>query len=259
MFFDQSVEADARGSDCAGQIPETRRGFLSRLGELLFPSGIYCVACGNVIDETSPYALCDRCLREIDWNTGKVCAKCGKSLEVGRAEDRDAHEEGVPGAGSDTLCFDCEAGDRVFRRGYACVTYAGPAREIVRALKYRDRAYIAERLAEIMRDRILDEIDAETGEVFAPDLILPVPMYIIKKRKRGYDQAILMARRLALWLRIPCEERCLVRREATAVMSGLSRDARRRNVRDAFALREGAADRVAGRRVLLVDDVFTTG
>jgi ComF family protein len=129
----------------------------------------------------------------------------------------------------------------------------------VRALKYKDRAYIAEKAAEMMRDRILVEIDEETGEVFSPDVILPVPMHIKKRRKRGYDQAALIAKRLARCMNVPYDEYCIARKKQTSVMSSLSRDERKRNLVGAFGLAVGAAERVEGKDVLLVDDVFTTG
>jgi ComF family protein len=232
-------------------------GFFERAAELIFPSNIYCIACGNAIDATRAYALCDRCMNEIEWNTGKVCAKCGRSIENDRTGDEapEAEPSGEQGA----LCFDCEATSHVFRKGYACVTYSGNAKEIVRSLKYRDNPYIAEKLAKIMWERIREEIDEETGEVFTPDLILPVPMHIIKRRKRGYDQAVLMARRLSARMEVPCDENCIIRSDATSVMSSLGRSERKFNVSGAFSLAEGAEARVAGKDLLLVDDVFTTG
>ncbi|MDR1953361.1 MAG: ComF family protein [Clostridiales Family XIII bacterium] len=232
-------------------------GFFKRAAELIFPSNIYCIACGNVVDETRVYALCDKCMNELAWNTGKVCAKCGKSLENDRAdgEATDTESSGV----RDELCFDCQKASHAFRKGYACVTYAGNAKEIVRSLKYRDNPYIAEKLAKIMWERIREEIDEETGEVFTLDLILPVPMHIMKRRKRGYDQAVLIARRLSERMEIPCDENCIIRDGETAVMSSLGRSERKLNVSDAFSMACGAAERVAGKNILLVDDVFTTG
>jgi ComF family protein len=223
-----------------------------RISEWVFPSNIYCIACGSVIDATAPYALCDGCVRAFAWNTGRVCAKCGKSLEgILRADEADGRAAG--------LCFDCEAAGRVFGKGYSCVTYEGNARETVRALKYRDQAHIADKLAEMMWDRIRSAADAETGEMCAPDLIIPVPMHIIKRRKRGYDQAALIAKRLAARMGLPYDERCIARSGQTSVMSSLRRDERKRNVHDMFALAGDAEKRVAGKDILLVDDVFTTG
>ncbi|MDR0851583.1 MAG: double zinc ribbon domain-containing protein, partial [Clostridiales Family XIII bacterium] len=60
--------------------------WLNKAAETLFPSALYCIACGNLIDETRPYALCDSCAREIGWITGSVCGKCGKALSIEDAE-----------------------------------------------------------------------------------------------------------------------------------------------------------------------------
>jgi ComF family protein len=227
------------------------------LKNLFFPSDVYCAACGNLIDGTRPYALCDRCVREIEWLTGDVrtCAVCGKALSP--------HRTGG-------VCADCREWGRGFDRGLSCCVYAGRARDLVRAMKYRDAAWIARGVAEAMYDRWVQLAEGgclpqaiEAGPV-QPDLVVPVPMTAAKRRRRGYDQAALVARRFAQLIDAPFAGDVLVRNRDTAVMSGLGAFERRANMAGAFAIDPYArklieAGELAPGDVLLIDDVFTTG
>lgn len=88
------------------------------------------------------------------------------------------------------------------------------------------------------------------------DVIIPVPLHRDRHRKRGFNQAALLAKELSRQVNIPMDEAMLTRHRPTASQIGLDFDERRRNVRHAF---RSAADGLAGRRVLLVDDVYTSG
>jgi competence protein ComFC len=225
---------------------------------LFFPGNIYCAACGNLIDDTRPYALCDRCVREIAWHTGDTCDICGKALAP--------HRTGG-------VCRECRERGRAFDRGISCCAYTGRARDLVRAMKYRDSAWIAEKLAEAMYDRWL-QLEAERTaqnsrirhEPSAVPIIIPVPMSEMKRRSRGYDQAEVIARRLARLIGAPFADDILRRKRDTAVMSSLGAYERRANMADAFEIYPHIQDLIdegeweaAPADVMLVDDVFTTG
>jgi ComF family protein len=89
------------------------------------------------------------------------------------------------------------------------------------------------------------------------DAVVPVPLHWIRRRGRGYDQALLLAKDFSRRVGVPVEEGVLRRRRATKPQTELGRDERRENVRDAFEARRPEA--VKGRTILLVDDVCTTG
>src|SRR5205823_10665409 len=123
----------------------------------------------------------------------------------------------------------------------------GPLERVLHALKFERHDFydapLAELMAEVLRDRDFDAV-------------VPVPMHPARERRRGYNQAELLARALARRIGIRCDTTLLVRRGADRrAQSTLSRAARAANVRGAFA----ATPRAAGRRVLLVDDICTTG
>jgi ComF family protein len=127
--------------------------------------------------------------------------------------------------------------------------YRGSLASVLRALKFRRHDFFAAPLAELMHDRLGGRGD------FAFDAIVPVPMHRAKLRRRGYNQAELLARSLAARLRVRCEAPLLARTGERATQSRLNRLERRANVRGAFA----ASPRAEGRSILIVDDVCTTG
>ncbi len=137
----------------------------------------------------------------------------------------------------------------VIERAQAVGLHDGVLRSIVHAIKYEGRRSLASPVASLMRERC--------GWVLQDaDLVVPVPLHRRKKRARGFNQAIDLARRLGLPL-----HRALRRTRATASQTGLAADERRRNVRGAFApsrLR-WRTQGIDGRIVVLVDDVSTTG
>lgn len=217
------------------------KGILSALGEgfldLIYPSNIYCISCGNIIDDSRPYALCDVCVRSLKWANGKTCDRCGKRLQEGYGSD---------------LCTDCADMQHSFEKGFTCVEYGAAERELLHRFKYKDQAYLGRKLAEIMYDRIrIEELEA--------DLILSVPMFKKKEKKRGYNQAEVMAKSLAKYMERPYARKLLTRIVETEAMSRLSALGRRRNIREVFSVPRDKIDQVAGKVILLVDDIYTTG
>jgi ComF family protein len=131
----------------------------------------------------------------------------------------------------------------------AAWVYDERAALVVHALKYGGRPALAARLGA--------ELARVAGEGARPELVLPVPLHRARERERGYDQAGRLAEALGRVLGVPRLEGALTRARATAPQARRSGAARRANVRGAFRVREPAA--LAGRRVLVVDDVITTG
>jgi len=214
---------------------------LSFLGEgfldLIYPSNIYCINCGNIIDDSRPYALCDTCVRALKWANTRTCSRCGKILQEEYGRD---------------LCTDCFDGEHVFEKGFTCVEYGPAERELIHRFKYKDKAYLGRKMAEIMYDRI-------QAEELEPQLILPVPMFGRKERKRGYNQAAVLAASLAKYAGIPYTGKLLVRTVETEPMSSLGALRRRKNISEVFSVPHDKMNRLTGKTILLVDDIYTTG
>jgi len=131
----------------------------------------------------------------------------------------------------------------------AAALFRSPLREAIHQFKYEGlRA-----LASILGEMLYDSWEAQPWPV---ELIVPVPLHPIRLRERGYNQSALLARELARHIRLPVAERALLRIHPTPPQVGLNAEQRAENVRNAFRCGD---DSLRGKRVLLIDDVLTTG
>ena len=190
---------------------------IDRFLGLLYPDPLYCICCGNIIDDTRTYGLCDHCVRHIIWDTAPP--KMIGGMETMR-----------------------------------CCQYGIYERTLIFSLKYNKKRYIARHIAEMMRDKI---ISANRDRSY--DIIVPVPLYKGKERKRGFNQTFLIGKYLGKYLGIECAGEVLIRVKETRPMRGLSPQERAENIAGCFALDEELAEEIRGKRVLLLDDFYTTG
>lgn len=216
--------------------------------EAVFPSNIYCICCGSLIDRSRPYALCDACVKKFHWINGRTCEKCGKALQ-------DTYRG--------RLCYDCMTYEHHFERGFSCLTYGLYERAVLLDHKYNGRGYLAAKFGDILYDRI-------SCEDIRPDVIIPVPISPGRMKARGYNQSALMAARLAERWGIPMDEHSLIRKKETGLLRSLGPADRRLALDGAFCIsgeaakgasggRQKNAERLNGKTVMLVDDIYTTG
>lgn len=140
----------------------------------------------------------------------------------------------------------------VFDRLRSVAIHEGIVRDLVHGLKYRDRTDLAPLMAEWM-------IRAGDGAVAAADMIVPVPLHAFRLWRRKFNQAAELARFVAEHSARAYRPDVLRRIKRTSRQVGLGARAREDNVRGAFAVPEGLRREVAGKRIVLVDDVYTTG
>ena len=198
--------------------------------DVAFPAA--CEACGTALALGHPICLCPRCVAAVARAEGALCERCGAPV------------------GNESPCAACRGRPPAFMSARAAGWYVagGPLAAAVQGLKYRRRRNLADALGALLAERY----------PFAADAVLvPVPLHPARLRARGFNQALLLARALGRRLDLPVAPRVLVRRRATRAQPGLDAAERRRNLREAFRVRAPGA--VAGRRVVLVDDVLTTG
>ncbi len=207
------------------------------LDEAVFPSNIYCISCGSLIDGTRSYSLCDECIQKIHWISGRTCDKCGKALQ-----DDYRHE----------ICYDCRDHQHAFIRGFSCMTYGLMEREIILDYKYNGKGYLAKKFGDILFDRI-------SCENLSIDVIIPVPISRRRQRSRGYNQAALMAKRLSKLWGIPMAEDMLIRQKETPLLRSLNPAEREATLQDAFKVTEKGERALCMKNVLLIDDIYTTG
>ena len=193
-----------------------------------------CPGCGTVVGEDHNFCL--DCWCSLDFLGGPACGQCGERIELAYHED--------------ARCGACLADPPPFDRARAAVAYGPIARALALKLKYGRRPGIALTMARPMR---------RVGAAMLEDaLVVPVPLHRWRIWSRGYNQAALIARALARGtsdLALDLVERP----KRTPPLRGLGRLARERTVQGAFRINPAWKDKVKGRRVVLIDDVYTTG
>lgn len=209
----------------------TRRNVRLVLDALLPPQ---CLACRALVD--TPGNLCADCFAQFTFITAPYCDRCGLPLETPIIED--------------VVCGACLKDPPAYAHARAAFVYDAISRPLVLKLKHGDRTDAAAHLARWLQR-------AGTELIARCDVIVPVPLHRWRLLTRSYNQAALLANRLGkLTRKVVCVD-ALQRIKRTPSQGGLDRAERRRNVAKAFAVKRSAA--IEGKRILLIDDVLTTG
>jgi ComF family protein len=210
-----------------------RRSAVGLLDLLLPPR---CLGCGGTVGGAGGGELCAACWRGVTFLGPPLCSCCGLPFPYD--------------AGADARCGACLADPPAYDRARAVFRYDERSRGLVLGLKHSDRTHGAAAYGGWMR--------RAAPELFAgADLLLPVPLHWTRLFLRRYNQAALLAHAIRAAGGPPVAPDWLVRRRRTPSQGRRNRSQRADNVRGAFALRPGRE--VAGRHVILIDDVFTTG
>lgn len=192
-----------------------------------------CPVCDEIL--TPGELICTACEKEACPVTEPVCKKCGKPMEDEKQE----------------YCGDCSKRKHMYKQGKAVFVYRMGIKKSMYRFKYSNRreyaAFYAKRAAEVHGDWIRRR---------GVEVIVPVPMYIGKKRRRGYNQAEVFARALGREMGIPVETKLVRRVRNTTPQKELSGRERQHNLKNAFQLTQ---DIVKYTQILLVDDIYTTG
>jgi ComF family protein len=161
---------------------------------------------------------------------------------------------GIPfsGAGTDHVCGSCSTSPPRFDAARAALAYEGASRDLIHAYKYRNKTHLRRPLALLTMERLSEFMHSRR-----PDLVMPVPLHRKKLSSRGFNQAVLLGEIFSQQLKMPLDRWNLRRIRWTEPQVNLAAPDRRTNVKGAFAIQDPAL--VRGCRVLLVDDVLTTG
>ena len=199
----------------------------------LYLDGPVCSACGKELLAHIRGGLCPECEKTSVKLGTDICGKCGRVL-----------------ANEAEFCDTCIRNERAFVRARSCYVYEGAPKKFVYRLKFGGRRYLAAFIAEAMVDRYLD-----CG--FECDCVVAVSLSAKRKRKRGYNQAELVAEELSCRLKLPLIDGALVKTKENKPQTKLTRREREENVRGVYEVT--SPETFKGRRVLVVDDVMTTG
>ena len=198
--------------------------------QLLFPRR--CPVCDDIV---TPFGekICLDCMKKLKVITPPWCMRCGKKL-----------------FDEEEYCKDCRERDHDFVRGRALYEYTSAAGSIYR-FKYKERQEYADFYGEEIAFYLGDFIRR-----IEPDALIPIPLHKKRKRKRGYNQAKLLAKSIGRQLEIPVEDHLLVRIRDTKPLKLLNPSDRQNNLKKAFNI---ARNDVKLKRVILIDDIYTTG
>ncbi|MCK8824168.1 ComF family protein [Fuchsiella alkaliacetigena] len=207
--------------------------------DLVYPRPGYCLYCQENELRPGQFKICEECLLEIDYITEGYCQKCGKLLAEVEVEEQ--------------LCADCEDQNYKFSRARAAATYASIG-DYIYQLKYEKKQALAQPLGEIL--------GVCAVQFYNPrdlDLIIPVPVSAKKLKKRGFNQANLLAQEVAKKLDLEVNNEVLKRAVDTVSQSKLSLAERKENVKDIFYCEPKQVKEIKEQTLLLVDDIYTTG
>ena len=209
---------------------------LTGIADVIFPPR--CITCGELLERHGPLPFCPPCLAGIRFIRSPLCPRCGTPFPATEGEDH--------------LCGDCLMMERPYAVARSVGRYEETLLTAIHRFKYHGRTGIGKVLGKIMAD-----FAAGMWDIKAFDRILPVPLHRKRLRERGFNQAVILASGLSKRFNVPLDFTTLRREVFTPPQVGLSREERSTNVHGAFTVTH--PERIAGRRVLLLDDVYTTG
>jgi ComF family protein len=206
---------------------------------LLYPDA--CYICSVPIARLQDCGVCDTCWkRTLDLRILRpFCPSCGLPLPQ-------------PGLEGEYLCITCSSKTPIYSGARSFGVYVSELSLLVQGLKFHGRRNLVHLLSPLLAAAFHESWDRSEF-----DCVVPIPLHPQRKRERGFNQAALLAHSLAGLIGIPCCEPALSRTRRTQPQVGLSDPERFRNLKNAFAC--GSSSLVAQKRVLLVDDVMTTG
>lgn len=216
----------------AAKMREAAERAMSALKDAVYPENVTCDLCGAELTSATRYNLCGGCSAAMPFTEGRVCASCG-----------------VPVSDEADFCLRCQRSDYVFRMNRSALEYDGAARELIYSLKFGGRKYIAKLLGAMMSDAFL-RFGMEA------DIIVPVPMTAAEIGKRGFNQSELLAEETGKRLSLPVLP-ALIKAKETSPQKELGGRERAENLKGVFTA--AYSEWIRGRKILLVDDVFTTG
>lgn len=191
------------------------------INEQIFPP--HCLLCGG-----SGGALCPACTQDLPWLQAAHCPVCALPTPSG------------------LVCGHCLKEPPAFTHTQALFAYDFPVDQLIQHLKYLEKLTVAPLMGDLL---------AAHWQGHLPDVWLPMPLHNNRLRERGFNQAVEIARTLAAATAVPMHPDWATRQRDTPSQAGLARDARRKNLRGAFA----SKPQVAGLHIGIVDDVMTTG
>lgn len=199
------------------------------LKDMCFP--ISCICCDEFVDSEG---LCHKCWGKIKWIADPKCKICGLPFEI---------DTGM-------ICIECMNKQPFFDQAIAVLEYDDNSKDIILKFKHYDVTYISKQLA-IWMNRVAE------NEIKNSDMIIPVPIHFRKRLFRKYNQSELLAMELSKISGINYEPEILIKKRHTTAQEDLSKKERKKNIVGTFDVKKN--NKLSGKKIILIDDVFTTG
>lgn len=212
------------------------RGKVKIFLDLLFSP--QCMMCGKRIAEEGEDWICHACLSQIAYISSPFCPRCGLPF--------------VPETGSNRFCQVCLTSPPPFGTARSLGKYEEGLKESIARFKYEGKIILGENLGRLMAKILYPDLILSTY-----DLFMPVPLHPKRLRERGFNQAVVLGDQLSRRYRVPLDSLNLRRNRTTESQIHLDFKERRRNVKGAFEVRD--EEKVKGKSILLIDDVYTSG
>lgn len=215
-----------------GQKANFNRRLFNKALDFLFPLDITCNSCGRENFSGKPF--CEQCEKILPrLSEGSVCSHCGRKIPYEASR-----------------CDSCSGRDTFFDIAVSVFDYAEPVNKLITALKYEGKRYISRIFAQ-------DLCNVYNKNFLNCDFVLYVPMTALREKTRGYNQARLLAEEFSYLSGVPLEHDVVYKRRETVRQATLSFAERQKNLKASFGVKN--RKRLRGKRVLLIDDVMTTG
>jgi len=229
-----------KNADPSGPRPSQDSGsWLDAFFSLFFPSP--CRVCqGPLTIHRS--LICGSCWNKIRMIEGPICSRCGIPFPSVESQAFATH----------FLCGTCRLQEPPFHQARSVGYYEGTLREGIHLFKFGKREEMGRHLGRLM----VDHFPQDWG-LSATDLILPIPLHPGRRRERGFNQSLILAEFVARAFDIPLDARQLVRSRPTLPQSDLPLSEKFVNLKNAFEVRK--PERIEGKNILLVDDIYTSG
>jgi ComF family protein len=209
---------------------------ITGLADIVFPPR--CILCGAFMDHHSPPSFCTHCFSQIHFIQSPQCTCCGLPFL-----DRE---------GEDHLCGECIISEQFFSKVRSVGKYDSILLEAIHLFKYRGKLSLGKALG-----RLMTEHEYRDFTIRNYSLIIPVPLHTKKLKERGFNQSLILARELSIHFSIPLDFSLLKRTIHREPQTMLKKKERLVNVKGAFEIK--SAEKIKGEKILLVDDVYTTG
>jgi competence protein ComFC len=203
---------------------------------MFFPS--FCKLCGQLLDSEGEKVVCTSCLKGLKSRRSSYCLCCGRFFDT---------------YGDPHLCYKCLEKKPVFSLHRSCSVYRGKLKDLILLFKYRKYKVLGKELAAYMY-RSLVQDEALWWDLEA---VVPVPLHKARKRKRGFNQSYELARYIADSKGLELMEKALIKKVNVAPQTSLPAEQRKINNKGAYEVVE--PQKIKGKTLLLVDDVYTTG